>query len=135
MGDAAHVHSPAGGQGMNAGLVDAMVLAKALVAVVGDGAPLTVLDQYALLRRPAAGEVLELASRLTKIATIRSVVLRKVRNLVLRLLGRIPAFKRKLALQLSGVGRRHLSELSPPARRATRAKDSPEVREITELAA
>lgn len=135
MGDAAHVHSPAGGQGMNTGLVDAMVLAKALVAVVGDGAPLTVLDQYALLRRPAASEVLELASRLTKIATIRSVVLRKVRNLVLRLLGRIPAFKRKLALQLSGIGRRHLSELSPPARRATAAKDTSGERQITDLAA
>ena len=113
MGDAAHVHSPAGGQGMNAGLVDAMVLAEALVAV-GNGAPLSTLDEYAHLRRPAAGEVLVLASRLTSMATIRPIVLRKARNMVLRLLGHLPAFKRKLALQLSGVSRRHLSKLSRP---------------------
>ena len=114
MGDAAHVHSPAGGQGMNAGLVDAMVLGKALTAVLRDGAPLSVLDDYAETRRPAAMEVLGLASRLTRIATVRPVVLRKLRNLALRLLDRMPAFKKKLASQLSGVSRRHLSRL--PAR-------------------
>ena len=111
MGDAAHVHSPAGGQGMNAGLVDAMVLGKALTAVLRDRAPLSLLDEYAEVRRPAAMEVLGLASRLTRIATVRPVILRKLRNLVLRLLDRVPAFKKKLAFELSGVSRRHLSEL------------------------
>jgi 2-polyprenyl-6-methoxyphenol hydroxylase-like FAD-dependent oxidoreductase len=111
MGDAAHVHSPAGGQGMNAGLVDAMVLAQALAAIVDGGAPLTTLDEYGALRRPAAGEVLGLASRLTRMATVRSVALRRVRNAILRLLGKIPAFKSQLALQLSGISRRHFSAL------------------------
>lgn len=111
MGDAAHVHSPAGGQGMNAGLVDAMVLANALVAVVGKGAPLSTLDRYAQKRRPAASEVLALASRLTRIATVRPLALRKIRNIVLRLLSRIPSLKWRLALQLSGISRRHLSTL------------------------
>lgn len=111
MGDAAHVHSPAGGQGMNAGLIDAVVLGKALTAILRDGAPLSVLDNYAETRRPAAMEVLQLASRLTRIATVKSVVLRKLRNIVLRLLDRMPAFKKKLAFELSGVSRRHLSRL------------------------
>jgi 2-polyprenyl-6-methoxyphenol hydroxylase-like FAD-dependent oxidoreductase len=111
MGDAAHVHSPAGGQGMNAGLSDAMVLGKALTAILRDRAPLSVLDDYAEVRRPAAMEVLGLASRLTRIATVRPVILRKLRNLVLRLLDRVPAFKAKLAFELSGVSRRHLSRL------------------------
>jgi 2-polyprenyl-6-methoxyphenol hydroxylase-like FAD-dependent oxidoreductase len=111
MGDAAHVHSPAGGQGMNAGLVDAMVLSQALTAIVRDGASVDSLNQYARLRRPAASEVLGLASRLTKMATVRPILLRKFRNVALRLLGRLPAFRRKLALQLSGIGRRHLSAL------------------------
>lgn len=112
MGDAAHVHSPAGGQGMNAGLVDAMVLGKALTAVLRDGAPLSVLDDYAETRRPAAMEVLGLASRLTRVATVRPVLLRKLRNLMLRLLDRVPAFKKKLAFELSGISRRRLSKLS-----------------------
>ena len=110
IGDAAHVHSPAGGQGMNAGLVDAMVLGQALTAIVRDGAPLSMLDQFAQMRRPAAAEVLALASRLTRIATVRPILLRRLRNLVLGLLGRLPAFRSKLALQLSGISRRHLSQ-------------------------
>ena len=111
MGDAAHVHSPAGGQGMNTGLVDAVVLGRALVAVVRDGSPLSILDDYAALRRPAAAEVLTLASRLTRIATVKPVLLRKLRNMVLRLLNRLPRFKAKLALQLSGLSRRPFAAL------------------------
>jgi len=122
MGDAAHVHSPAGGQGMNVGLVDAAVLGQALTAVLRDGAPLSLLDRYAELRRPAAKEVLTLASRLTRIATVRPVALRWLRNIVLRLLDRSPAFKAKLALQLSGISRRHLSVLEP-ARRSEMARE------------
>jgi 2-polyprenyl-6-methoxyphenol hydroxylase-like FAD-dependent oxidoreductase len=113
MGDAAHVHSPAGGQGMNAGLIDAVVLGKALTAVVRDGAPLSTLDDYAKVRRPAAAEVLALASRLTRFATVRPVFLRRLRNVLLRLLNRMPAFKMKLALTLSGISRRHRSVLPP----------------------
>ena len=96
---------------MNAGLVDAMVLGKALTAVVRDGDALSTLDRFAELRRPAASEVLTLASRLTRIATVRPIALRKIRNFVLRVLGRIPSFRTKLTLQLSGVSRRNLSTL------------------------
>lgn len=125
MGDAAHVHSPAGGQGMNAGLVDALVLGQALTAVIRDGAPLSVLDGYAETRRPAAAEVLALASRLTRIATIRPVLLRRLRNILLRLLNRVPRFKAKLALQLSGISRRAYSRLpSQPAEAQDRRRDA-----------
>lgn len=115
MGDAAHVHSPAGGQGMNTGLVDAIVLGEALVRVVRDGAPDALLDEYARVRRPAAEAVLHLASRLTRVATARSAPGRKLRNLLLRLLDRLPPFKRKLSLGLSGLARRRLTVLSAPA--------------------
>jgi 2-polyprenyl-6-methoxyphenol hydroxylase-like FAD-dependent oxidoreductase len=113
MGDAAHVHSPAGGQGMNAGLVDAIVLGRALKSVLIDGAPLSRLDDYASLRRPAAAEVLGLASRLTRIATVRPLLLRHLRNAVLRILNGMPRFKAKLAHQLSGISRRDRSALPP----------------------
>ena len=112
MGDAAHVHSPAGGQGMNTGLVDAIVLGDALTRVVRDGSPDTVLDDYARIRRPAAQSVLALAGRLTRIATVRSVMLRRLRNLAMRILNHVPAFKRKMKLGFSGLGRAQYSVLS-----------------------
>jgi 2-polyprenyl-6-methoxyphenol hydroxylase-like FAD-dependent oxidoreductase len=113
MGDAAHVHSPAGGQGMNTGLVDATVLGQALVAVLRDGALEKILDDYASLRRPAAEQVLALAGRLTSMATLRSPTLRMLRNLVLRTANRSRRIKHRLALALSGLGRRHLGRLPP----------------------
>ena len=76
-GDAAHVHSPAGGQGMNAGILDAMRLAGALVkALAGDEAA---LDAYGSERRPVAQQVVALADRLTRLATVRPG-LRALRN-------------------------------------------------------
>ncbi|WP_294005714.1 FAD-dependent monooxygenase [Sphingomonas sp.] len=116
MGDAAHVHSPAGGQGMNTGLVDAIVLGEALTQVVRDGASDGVLDNYSRIRRPAAQQVLALASRLTRIATVRSATGRRLRNLLLRLLDRLPPFNRKLGLALSGLARRRFSVLTQPGR-------------------
>lgn len=46
LGDAAHVHSPVGGQGMNTGIGDAVNLAWKLEAVLRDGAPDAILDTY-----------------------------------------------------------------------------------------
>ncbi|BDZ38016.1 FAD-dependent oxidoreductase [Microbacterium suwonense] len=60
-GDAAHVHSPAGGQGMNTGIQDAHNLAWKLAAVA-DGAPDVLLDSYEAERRPIAAGVLELSN-------------------------------------------------------------------------
>jgi 2-polyprenyl-6-methoxyphenol hydroxylase-like FAD-dependent oxidoreductase len=111
MGDAAHVHSPAGGQGMNTGLVDAIVLGEALARAVRNKEPDTILDAYADVRRPAARQVLALATRLTRIATVRAPALRILRNSMLRLLNHLPPLKRALALGLSGLSRRKLSIL------------------------
>ncbi len=115
MGDAAHVVRPAGGQGMNTGLVDAVALGAALVRVLLDGAPDSELDHYATMRRPAAGRVLALAGHLTRMATIKSVPLRLMRNLVLRALNRLRPFRMKMALALSGISRRKLSGIEAVA--------------------
>jgi 2-polyprenyl-6-methoxyphenol hydroxylase-like FAD-dependent oxidoreductase len=53
-GDAAHVHSPAGGQGMNTGIQDAANLAWKLALAVRGRAPGSLLDSYELERRPVA---------------------------------------------------------------------------------
>jgi 2-polyprenyl-6-methoxyphenol hydroxylase-like FAD-dependent oxidoreductase len=100
-GDAAHVHSPAGGQGMNTGLQDAVVLGDALVATITRGEE-AALDDYAARRRPVAEEVIELSGRLTRFG-IAQGVRRSVRNLVLSTLARLPRFRRMLAWRLSGL--------------------------------
>ncbi|SDT42963.1 FAD-dependent oxidoreductase [Jiangella sp. DSM 45060] len=100
-GDAAHVHSPAGGQGMNAGITDAVALGVLLHEVL-DGAPDEVLDAYESARRPVATEVVALADRLTRLATAGPVA-RPARNVALRLLGTVPAFRNRLARRLSGL--------------------------------
>lgn len=61
-GDAAHVHSPAGGQGMNTGIQDAYNLGWKLAAVL-DGAPEVLLDSYGVERIPVAAKVLADSSR------------------------------------------------------------------------
>lgn len=111
MGDAAHVHSPAGGQGMNTGLVDACVLGRLLAEVVSGRREDERLDRYEALRRPAAKKVLQLAGRLTHMATMRSTPKRIVRNLFLRAAGLSPMFRRRLEMDLSGLSRRAAAEL------------------------
>ncbi|MFI6024547.1 FAD-dependent oxidoreductase [Amycolatopsis magusensis] len=103
-GDAAHVHSPAGGQGMNLGLRDAVALGEALGAVV-KGEPESLLDEYAATQRPKAEEVVEFAGRLTRLATA-SPMLRPVRNAALSALAKVPAFRVMLTKRLAGVADR-----------------------------
>ena len=100
-GDAAHVHSPAGGQGMNLGIQDGVALADALAAVLG-GAPDSVLDEYTAARRPIAQQIVEMTDRLTRLATLPRAV-RPVRNVAISAVGRIPAVQRALAMRLSGL--------------------------------
>jgi 2-polyprenyl-6-methoxyphenol hydroxylase-like FAD-dependent oxidoreductase len=108
MGDAAHVHSPAGGQGMNTGLVDACVLGR-LIAQAVSGQSGSGLGQYQSLRRPAAEQVLGLAGRLTSLATMRNPVERRVRNAVFWLVNHLSPAKRMLAMNLSGLSRQRLA--------------------------
>jgi 2-polyprenyl-6-methoxyphenol hydroxylase-like FAD-dependent oxidoreductase len=111
VGDAAHVHSPAGGQGMNAGLVDACVLGRLIADVVHGRRAEAALDSYERLRRPAAEKVLALAGRLTAMATVKSAPGRLLRNTVLRAIGFIPKARRRFEWNLSGLSRRAASNL------------------------
>jgi 2-polyprenyl-6-methoxyphenol hydroxylase-like FAD-dependent oxidoreductase len=113
MGDAAHVHSPAGGQGMNTGLVDACVLGDLLSDVLSGRREPSWLDRYQALRRPAAKQVLMLAGRLTHMATMRATPARAIRNLVLGLFGHLPPFRNNLEMNLSGLSRRTAAQVQP----------------------
>jgi len=100
-GDAGHVHSPAGGQGMNLGLKDALALADALTETLSSGSD-TALDAYAAERRPLALDVVRFAARLTRLATVPASA-RPIRNGALSALARVPAFRTRMAYRLSGV--------------------------------
>ena len=100
-GDAAHVHSPAGGQGMNLGIQDAVALAQTLAAVL-DGAPDSLLDEYSDTRRPIAKDVVAMTHRLTRLATLPPAV-RPIRNAVIGVAGRVPSIRLALARRLSGL--------------------------------
>ncbi|MBV9749651.1 MAG: FAD-dependent monooxygenase [Acetobacteraceae bacterium] len=82
-GDAAHVHSPAGGQGMNTGMQDAFNLAWKLALVCQDnGAADTLLDSYSAERSAVGAEVLANAGRMTALAVMQNHAAQLVRNLV-----------------------------------------------------
>ena len=88
-GDAAHVHSPAGGQGMNTGIQDGISLANALFRTM-QGGDEAVLDEWQKERLRVAHSVVGLADRMTKVATISSPALKALRNTAVELLGHIP---------------------------------------------
>lgn len=86
-GDAAHVHSPAGGQGMNTGMQDAFNLGwKLAAAVAGTTGFEVVLDSYHDERHPVAAHVIKETTVMTNGATVKSKVVRVVRNQALRLI-------------------------------------------------
>jgi len=112
IGDAAHVHSPAGGQGMNTGLVDACVLGRLIARVVSGQQSESSLDEYQRLRRPAAEQVLGLAGRLTSLATMKNPAKRLVRNTVFSLLNHLSPAKHALAMNLSGLSRQRFAAMA-----------------------
>ncbi|GGK99109.1 FAD-dependent oxidoreductase [Nocardia jinanensis] len=103
-GDAAHVHSPAGGQGMNLGIEDAVTAATTLSRVLR-GEPQALLDEHAAARRRSTEVVVAIAGRLTSLATLPAAV-RPLRNIAMRLAGKTSLVRDKLAWRLSGLDRR-----------------------------
>src|SRR5829696_312809 len=69
LGDAAHIHSPAGGQGMNTGIGDAINLAWKLHAVIAGKAAENILDTYELERMPFARTLVATTDRAFTLAT------------------------------------------------------------------
>lgn len=77
-GDAAHIHSPAGGQGLNTSVQDAYNLGWKLGAVLRDGAPAALLDTYEEERRPVAAEMLGLSTSVHRGETRRGGATRQL---------------------------------------------------------
>jgi len=104
MGDAAHIHSPAGGQGMNTGIQDAFNLAwKLAMASRGLGDEETLLGSYSAERSPIADDVLKGAGRITEVALMRGDFKQAVRNRITSFVFGLSPVKKKMADVLTEV--------------------------------
>ena len=106
-GDAAHCHSPAGGQGMNTGLQDAANLGWKLAAAVHGRADDQLLDSYHAERYPVGRQVLRSSGLLVRLALIRSGWGRAARTALVPLVLRVPPVADRIAGAISGIGIRY----------------------------
>jgi FAD binding domain len=102
-GDAAHTHSPAGGQGMNTGLLDAANLSWKLVAALRGRGSEALLDTYESERHPVGAAVIKGSGRLLRAAQIKLTPARKARNLAMHFALARPAVNRRIGFALSGL--------------------------------
>ncbi|BBZ03885.1 FAD-dependent oxidoreductase [Mycolicibacterium chitae] len=105
-GDAAHVHSPMGGQGMNTGIQDAANLAWKIDAVLG-GADEAVLDSYHSERHPIGRRVLRQSGLLARAVTLHLRPARWLRDLVVPNLLRVPRVRAAVAGSFAGTTLRY----------------------------
>ncbi|MFB6982945.1 FAD-dependent oxidoreductase [Streptomyces scopuliridis] len=103
-GDAAHVHSPAGGMGMNTGLQDAANLSWKLSAVLDGRAGDALLDTYEKERHPVGAMVLRTSGVIIRFALTRSAPLRALRSVGSQLLVRARPFADSAMRMVTGIG-------------------------------
>ncbi|MDZ4737517.1 MAG: NAD(P)/FAD-dependent oxidoreductase [Rhodospirillaceae bacterium] len=96
VGDAAHVHSPIGGRGMNLGVEDVAVMAQLLDE--------DRLQRYSSLRRPAGTTAIRLRERMVRLAEETNRVEIAIRNLMLPLVLRPPPMQRRFVARIAGLG-------------------------------
>lgn len=100
-GDAAHIHSPAGGQGMNTGMQDAFNLAWKLNLVIKGIAKPSLLDTYSTERSAVGEMVLSNAGRMTEAAIARNPVIQSLRNAMVKFALSFPQIGHVMADTLS----------------------------------
>jgi 2-polyprenyl-6-methoxyphenol hydroxylase-like FAD-dependent oxidoreductase len=103
-GDAAHVHSPLGAQGMNTGIQDAVNLGWKLAEAVEGSAPDWLLDSYQTERHRVGANVLKLTDAFNQLVLGRSLPRRVLRRVAITALLNIGVAKRMIAGRLSGIG-------------------------------
>jgi 2-polyprenyl-6-methoxyphenol hydroxylase-like FAD-dependent oxidoreductase len=100
-GDAAHIHSPAGGQGMNTGMQDAFNLSWKLNLVIKGIAKPSLLDSYSTERSAVGEMVLSNAGRMTEAAIARNPVIQSLRNAMVKFALSFPQIGHVMADTLS----------------------------------
>jgi hypothetical protein len=103
-GDAAHVHTPAGGQGMNTGLQDAANLGWKLALVVNGHAGTDLLDTYQAERHPVGKAVLRSSGGIVRLAMAKHPWTLALRSALTTVLNGVGPMGRKAAGQITGIG-------------------------------
>lgn len=112
-GDAAHMHFPAGGVGLNVGVQDAMNLGWKLAAHIKGLAAEHLLDTYDEERRPVGSAVLESSLAQTSLITGFSWQGRSMRSLLSHYIGTIPELNKALAERVSAIDVRYGDDEDP----------------------
>ncbi|MCW2556698.1 MAG: 2-polyprenyl-6-methoxyphenol hydroxylase-like oxidoreductase [Mycobacterium sp.] len=106
-GDAAHVHSPLGGQGMNTGIGDAMNLGWKLAEAVHGTAPAGLLETYQAERHPVGATVLRLTDAFNTLVLGTSALRRLLRRVAVTAILGLPIGRRVMGGLLTGIGIRY----------------------------
>jgi 2-polyprenyl-6-methoxyphenol hydroxylase-like FAD-dependent oxidoreductase len=134
-GDAAHIHSPVGGQGLNTGVQDAFNLAWKLALVHQGRAAEGILDSYEAERRPVAAVTLQGTDLATRVVTLRHPLAQSVRNHLASFLTSLEAVQKRVGERASELAVNYrkspiVGEARPHVGRATvdrRVGESPTV--------
>jgi 2-polyprenyl-6-methoxyphenol hydroxylase-like FAD-dependent oxidoreductase len=118
-GDAVHIHSPAGGQGMNTGIMDAHNLAWKLTLVVSGRSADGLLDSYGQERGPVAADVLALTHSLVTLGTMTHPARRALRNLIVPLAGQVAPLQRRAVRRMGHI---HVAYPSSPLTQRSRSR-------------
>jgi len=131
-GDAVHIHTPAGGQEMNTGIMDAHNLGWKLALVSAGRAPDTLLDSYGTERRPVADEVLKLTHTLVRYGTMSHPVKRRIRDIAVPALARSTAIQERAARRITHVGIAYpAGPLTRPDSRRSGPRPGQRIRDMT----
>ncbi|MFF9351453.1 FAD-dependent monooxygenase [Streptomyces sp. NPDC014734] len=125
-GDAAHVHSPAGGQGMNTGLQDAANLSWKLAAVLHGHTtdPEALLDSYHAERHPVGTQVLRSSGALVRLAMASTPLQRTIRALITSALSTLRPASAKAVGMVSGLS---IAYTAPRGSHPLTAKRAPDL--------
>lgn len=122
-GDAAHVHTPAGGQGLNTGLQDAANLGWKLAQVVHGHAGPELLDTYQSERHPVGRSVLRSSGGLVRLAMAKRPWTLALRAALTTVLNSVPPARRRMVGQITGIGYRYAAPRGAHRLTGTRAPD------------
>jgi 2-polyprenyl-6-methoxyphenol hydroxylase-like FAD-dependent oxidoreductase len=103
-GDAAHIHSPFGGQGMNTGLHDVWNLAWKLDLVLHGHGNDRLLDSYSAERRPVIKNVIETTDILTRVMGTPNKFAQALRDTIIPMVSRLAPFQHAFVERLSELG-------------------------------
>lgn len=122
-GDAAHVHSPLGGQGMNTGIGDAVNLGWKLAEAVRGTAPGGLLDTYQSERHPVGDNVLRMTDAFNKLMLGTSALRRALQRVGVTVLLNTPIGRRTIGGLMSGIGITYARPRGAHALVGTRLRD------------